>query len=197
MAKPESGKKKPWHPCDDCLDPLAKVFGQAVLAGAAAPSDVSQLNTLNRALDRHAFIYLIIWLKINISVDFAKDVETMVEDPLYEYAELLKTDYPTAELDKRFEEIWLKLSEASHELRVVSVFLRGKLANTPVDRAALPVDHGRMTELFTKKQLAAMWAIDRSRVDEEVRSQFHHIKICGKYSLPKTIMPPAYHSARK
>lgn len=68
-----TGKSKPWNVCNDCLEPLAK----ALLANAhnfiPGPIDFHEL------IQKHEFNKGITHLKVLISVDFGKDLESRVK----------------------------------------------------------------------------------------------------------------------
>lgn len=82
MAKP----KRQWHICDDCLDPIAE--GLFKLTRRHAGQDDVLPAEFDNVLRSAHFEFGIAWLKICVSVDFARDIERAVKRPLRRYEKL-------------------------------------------------------------------------------------------------------------
>ena len=91
MATTSSGgrtAKKPWHICDDCIDPLAKRLREIVLKWNRLGSDPPAPNRIEWLYKDCRVELAINWLKLNVSVDFAKDFEEKLFAPLQQFRRL-------------------------------------------------------------------------------------------------------------
>ncbi len=79
---------KKWHICDDCLEPLS-----AYLFDLSRQWDRSDFHPpapyrIQWEVERHEWPFALEWLKIAVSVDYAKDLDNAIANPLERYCHL-------------------------------------------------------------------------------------------------------------
>jgi len=77
----------PWHPCDDCLDPLIAELTPAIMdrGDYGLPSPVE----IEGAYVAHRVPFLFIWMQAEISVEFAREFEEAIVGPVQEAREFI------------------------------------------------------------------------------------------------------------
>ena len=94
MAKSKLGKNEAWGPCDDCIDPIADALDKLVpkhgyKVGCALP----HVGIIALDYRVHHLDFLIAWLEINISVEYAHHFDAKLRRPLREYVQLNQRAY--------------------------------------------------------------------------------------------------------
>lgn len=117
MSSTKTTDKSVWHICDDCLTPMEKELGEIVRKWRTLAKDggTPYPGMIEWLYKKHDVEFVVTWLKLCVSVDFADDFERTLFDPLKKlqslHAKVLQFDrslYFTGQtikefLDKRYE----------------------------------------------------------------------------------------------
>lgn len=88
MAKSKAAKKAPWCPVDNCIKPLADALAEIARTWTIVGKEPPQPITVDMLYRDHNVDFLITWLQINISADFAGDLEETLFSPLRRFKKL-------------------------------------------------------------------------------------------------------------
>jgi len=78
----KANKKEAWCPCKHCIRPVADGLEKIVQRWNAVPQKTHPPHEIEFLYKDHDVEFLIAWLKVFISVDFAKDLEEILFGPL-------------------------------------------------------------------------------------------------------------------
>jgi hypothetical protein len=84
----DSAGKTAWHICDDCLDPLVAKLTEIVRKWNTTRGHLPSPESIGWIYKEHDLDFAITWLKLCESVEFAKDLETTLLEPVRKFRRL-------------------------------------------------------------------------------------------------------------